>query len=176
MYSIFCYTMYQSVATYGYGLCYLNKVLSPWNINTYLLKYIATIHLPEKNFMQKEEHFGFFEPFLPQQLSSFYSLSSAPSYYYSHTIRISHHNMFIGSNVWCSRQHRNPQFTDSLSLQWALKDVPVDLTILLGGLWAHLSGSSSCGSPESNLSKTHNPLCLSDTFNLCGLCTDCVYT
>lgn len=27
-----------------------------------------------------------------------------------------------------------------------------------------------------NLSKTHSSLCLSETFNLCVLCTDCVYT
>lgn len=49
------------MATYDYDLCYLHKVLSPWDINTYLLKYMATIHLPEKKkIVQKEEHFGFF--------------------------------------------------------------------------------------------------------------------
>lgn len=87
MYNIFCCMMHHSVATYDYDLCYLHKVFSPWDINTYLLKYMATIHLPEKKVHAKRRTlWGFFEPFLPQQLPSFYSLSSAPSYYYSHTV------------------------------------------------------------------------------------------
>lgn len=140
--------------------------------------------------MQKEEHFGFvfflvfflaifshnnfslFIAFLLLQVIIILTLS-----------RISHHNMFIGSNVWCPRQHRNPQFTGSLSLQWALKDVPIDLMKFLSGLWADLSGSLSCGLPEVQ-AKVPNWTCPKlralcaclILFNLCVLCTDCVYT
>lgn len=142
MYSIFCYTMYQSVATYGYGLCYLNKVLSPWNINTYLLKYIATIHLPEKNFMQKEEHFGFFEPFLPQQLPSFYSLSSAPSHYYSHTVPY-----FTPQHVYW-QQRVMSQAAQESTIYW-LPFPPV--SIKRCSSWSHDPPWWPLGSPEWQL-------------------------
>lgn len=51
-----------------------------------LLIQIHYIHLSTwKKFMQKEESLVF-EPFLPQQVPSFYSVSSATSYSYSHAI------------------------------------------------------------------------------------------
>lgn len=159
LYNIFCCMMHQSVATYDYDLCYLHKVLSPWDINTYLLKYMVTIHLPEKKFMQKEEHFeGFLSRFSHNNFPFFIAFLLLQVIIILVPCRISHRNVFIGSNVRYPRQHRNPQFTDSLSLQWALKDAPIDLMKFLGGLGADLSGSLSWGLPEVkiklNLSKT----------------------
>lgn len=53
--------MHQNATSYDYDLCYLHKVLSSWDINTYLLKYMATIHLPEKNSLCKKKNtLGFF--------------------------------------------------------------------------------------------------------------------
>lgn len=124
-------------------------MFSPWDINTYLLKYMATIHLPEKKVCAKRRTLGvFFSHFSHNSFPLFIAFLLLQVVIILTPSCISHHNVFIGSSMRCPRQPRNPQFSGSLSLQWALKDAPIDLTMLLGGLWADLSGSLSCGLPE----------------------------
>lgn len=99
--------------------------------------------------MQKEGHFWeFFEPFLPQQLLSFYSFSSAPSYYYSDAVLYFTPQCVYWQQCAMSQAAQESTIYWLPSLQWALKDVPVDLIKFLGGLWDGLSGSWSSGVPE----------------------------